>query len=657
MNKRINYIVLAILALVALRVDALVVNNQAGGLSSQVTDLGITTLTVTGTMNAADFYFMADNLHELSEVDLSGVAIQPCYTQDRHYWQQYFVAEELPIGAFGGMAVTRVVLPNRLRTIGKAAFAACTSLQEVTFPERLDSIADYAFVGCTSLESVTLPASVRVVGKGAFMRCTSLASFTLPPSSRLNKLDEAVLMDCPALQNIVLGDAVVSLGERSLAGTGFQALDLTPYHGLSTIEDWAMVKTPVADVKLPAEVMSVGTGAFFYDRELASISLGGNLSSVSDFMLAGTGLTEIDLTGVSQLGDFALYNVSQMPIVALPATTTWLGSRAMAGMVGMTEISCDAERVPELGDGVWKGVNQSVIPLTVPEASLKEYMKALQWCDFLFDTGWLKGDVNGDGEVNVADINAIVSIILGKPADDDTMLRADVNGDGEINIADINATVNIIMNPQNELNATINTPDQLCIDDVAICPGEQRTLTLALDRAQAYSALQCDITLPAGLTLVATTAGQDHQRVMSEMGASTIRTVVYSLNQRDFASDGKVLLNITVRADESLAGEGDIVVSNIVLSDEESMSWRAADCIAHVTNSTGIEDLAADADRVWVEGRTLCIETRHDGMARVSAINGMVRELEVTAGVTRHELAAGFYVVIVNNKSYKIAIK
>ena len=58
---------------------------------------------------------------------------------------------------------------------------------------------------------------------------------------------------------------------------------------------------------------------------------------------------------------------------------------------------------------------------------------------------FIKGDVNGDGEVNIADVNALVDIILGGGADAETMLRADVNEDNEINIADINALIDIIL--------------------------------------------------------------------------------------------------------------------------------------------------------------------------------------------------------------------
>ena len=53
----------------------------------------------------------------------------------------------------------------------------------------------------------------------------------------------------------------------------------------------------------------------------------------------------------------------------------------------------------------------------------------------------LKGDVNGDGEVNIADVNYVIDIILTGNIDP----RGDVNGDTEVNIADVNAIIDIIL--------------------------------------------------------------------------------------------------------------------------------------------------------------------------------------------------------------------
>lgn len=51
-----------------------------------------------------------------------------------------------------------------------------------------------------------------------------------------------------------------------------------------------------------------------------------------------------------------------------------------------------------------------------------------------------KGDVNGDGTVNVADVTALVNVIAGAQ----TSTAADINGDGTVNVADVTALVNLI---------------------------------------------------------------------------------------------------------------------------------------------------------------------------------------------------------------------
>ena len=53
----------------------------------------------------------------------------------------------------------------------------------------------------------------------------------------------------------------------------------------------------------------------------------------------------------------------------------------------------------------------------------------------------VKGDVNGDGEVNIGDLNSIITVIL-ENRDDPS---ADVNGDDEVNIGDVNAEIALIL--------------------------------------------------------------------------------------------------------------------------------------------------------------------------------------------------------------------
>ena len=65
------------------------------------------------------------------------------------------------------------------------------------------------------------------------------------------------------------------------------------------------------------------------------------------------------------------------------------------------------------------------------------------------------GDVNGDHEVNIADVNALINIILNGSGNNPA---ADVNGDHEVNIADVNTVINII------LGGSAPTPDHEYVD-------------------------------------------------------------------------------------------------------------------------------------------------------------------------------------------------
>ena len=60
--------------------------------------------------------------------------------------------------------------------------------------------------------------------------------------------------------------------------------------------------------------------------------------------------------------------------------------------------------------------------------------------------GDLPGDVNGDGEVNIADANGLIDIVvMGGNAGHTRTPAADVNNDGEISVADVNAIIEIIL--------------------------------------------------------------------------------------------------------------------------------------------------------------------------------------------------------------------
>jgi len=55
-----------------------------------------------------------------------------------------------------------------------------------------------------------------------------------------------------------------------------------------------------------------------------------------------------------------------------------------------------------------------------------------------------KGNVNDDTEINEKDVTDLTSYLMGKPSTVFIKERADVNGDGEVNVADIVALIGMI---------------------------------------------------------------------------------------------------------------------------------------------------------------------------------------------------------------------
>ena len=57
----------------------------------------------------------------------------------------------------------------------------------------------------------------------------------------------------------------------------------------------------------------------------------------------------------------------------------------------------------------------------------------------------LIGDVNGDGELSIADVTSLIDILLSNGSSSSV---ADVNNDGEVSIGDVTALINILLRKQ-----------------------------------------------------------------------------------------------------------------------------------------------------------------------------------------------------------------
>ena len=108
--------------------------------------------------------------------------------------------------------------------------------------------------------------------------------------------------------------------------------------------------------------------------------------------------------------------------------------------------------VYDLWSPVWTWPNGIVLDgarLHVPVGTKELYANAEGWKDFssiVEGDGPEKGDANGDGVVNAADIVDVVNHLMGKPTSTGEFYdsAADVNGDGIVNIADVVCLVTLI---------------------------------------------------------------------------------------------------------------------------------------------------------------------------------------------------------------------
>lgn len=57
----------------------------------------------------------------------------------------------------------------------------------------------------------------------------------------------------------------------------------------------------------------------------------------------------------------------------------------------------------------------------------------------------MRGDLNGDGKVDVSDVNIMINIMLGRAHASDFTGNADLNYDGTIDVSDVNAVINIML--------------------------------------------------------------------------------------------------------------------------------------------------------------------------------------------------------------------
>ena len=116
-------------------------------------------------------------------------------------------------------SLTSVIIPESVTSIGEKAFEKFTGLTSITIPDSVTSIEEDAFSGCTGLTRITIPDSVTSIGPLSFRGCISLKGITIPGS--VTDLWDYAFASCTNLAEVTfLGDAPKARGRKFTSGVG-----------------------------------------------------------------------------------------------------------------------------------------------------------------------------------------------------------------------------------------------------------------------------------------------------------------------------------------------------------------------------------------------------------------------------------------------------
>lgn len=429
--------------------EYVVINSTAGGLKDAITAAGkdytkVKNLKVTGSVDARDFYFMRDSMDMLQAVNLKEVKIDALgRVSDTGV---YCNEDQIPADAFhytsssfGKTSLTRIILPDKLKSIGAWAFYGCRNLTgSLIIPEGVIDIQMGAFYGCRSLSgSLSLPSTLRYIGNhqvdetgeidinknesidyynGVFDNCGFTGELIIPENVEV--IRGYAFNGCAGLYgNLRLPEKLKKLGIRAFMGCKNLTGSLEIPQGITDIAEEVFVDCGFdGTLQLHDGIASIGQSAFKGCHLKGELALPKNLTVINDNVFYGcdfSGELVLPKTLVT-IGDKAFaYNWRLMGTLEFGEGLLTIGAGAFAhcrsleglvfpesleniryeasyyedggafqGCYGIGSIVSKSDIPPYVQQGAFDGVAKDNFTLEVPEPSLTQYQTAVGWCDF-----------------------------------------------------------------------------------------------------------------------------------------------------------------------------------------------------------------------------------------------------------------------------------